>query len=135
MRGSLMDDTSGSSGAAPTLSRVLVSSTPWQIQAEVTLGSSGEEVVGAACGEKTPFGLRVVAQATVYAVNKLWGETGIVLKGASIAEAVGEESVLVVLSEAGEETIGAALVKDGPIPDATVRATLDALSRRLARSA
>jgi hypothetical protein len=117
----------------PTVAHVRLSNTAWQTEAEVTLGAGHKEAIGEASGSKTPHGLKVVAEATVDAAGKLWGGDGdVVLKGVSIAETVGEELVLVVVSAGDDQKIGAALVNEDPIPDVTVRATLDALDRRLA---
>ena len=117
----------------PELGAVVLTSTVWRSEAEVALGPQGEEVTGQASGEKTPHGLSVLAQATLDAASKLAGGVKIDLKGASLVNTFGREAVLVVLQvENSAETMGAALVRDGPVSEAAVRATLDALNRRLA---
>lgn len=123
--------TLGAPRRAPLLRVVLTSST-WRSEAEVSLGQDdASEVVGSAEGEKTPHGLRVLAQATVDAAHKLV-DGDFDLKGASLVSLFDEEAVLVLVHVDHEyTTIGAALTRDGPISEATVRATLDALNRRL----
>ena len=117
----------------PELGAVVLTSTVWRSEAEVALGPQGEEVTGQASGEKTPHGLSVLAQATLDAASRLAGGVKIELKGASLVNTFGREAVLVVLQvEGSAETMGAALVRDGPVSEAAVRATLDALNRRLA---
>jgi hypothetical protein len=116
----------------PPMGRVLLSSTVWRSEAEVALGPEGEEVTGSAEGEKTPHGLSVLAQATLDAASRLADGIEIELKGASLVNTFGREAVLVVVQVGSSpETLGAALVRDGPVPEAAVRATLDALNRRL----
>lgn len=117
----------------PRFDRVLLTSTTWKSEAEVALGPQGEEVWGQAEGEKTPHNLKVLAQATLDAANRLAHGLDIELKGASLVNSFGREAVLVILELEGSlETLGAALVRDGPVSEAAVRATLDALNRRLA---
>ncbi|MDQ3986089.1 MAG: hypothetical protein M3280_06280 [Actinomycetota bacterium] len=118
----------------PKLDRVLLSSTTWRSEAQVALGPEGESVVGEAHGEKTPHGLKVLAQATLEAASRLAGGIEIELIGASLVNTFGREAVLVAvkLGDSGE-TLGAALVREGPISEAAVRATLDALNRRMAQ--
>ncbi len=104
----------------------------WHSEAEVALGPEGRQVLGQATGDKTPHGLQVLAQATLEAASALAGGTRIELKGASLVDVFGREAVLVVVQvEDGPETLGAALLRDGPVSEAAVRATLDALNRRL----
>jgi hypothetical protein len=117
----------------PPVRRVLLSSTSWHTQAEVALGEEGAEIQGFATGEKTPHGLKVLAQATLEATAKLT-DLDVDLKGASLVNTFGREAVLVLLQVRGApETLGAALVRNGPVSEAAVRATLDALNRRLAQ--
>jgi hypothetical protein len=116
----------------PPVRRVLLSSTSWHSQAEVALGEEGAEIQGFATGEKTPHGLKVLAQATLEAVSKL-ANIDVELKGASLVTTLGREAVLVLVQMRGSsESLGAALVRNGPVTEAAVRATLDALNRRLA---
>ncbi len=118
--------------ARPQLGRVLLSSTVGRSEAEVALGPDGEQVTGQASGEKTTHGLLVLAQATLDAASRIAGGVQMELKGASLVNTFGREAVLVVVQVSdGPETVGAALVRDGPVTEAAVRATLDALNRRL----
>ncbi len=119
--------------ARPRLSRVLLgSSVTGNSDAEVVLGPEGSQVVGQASGEKTPHSLRVLAEATLEAASKLVEEDDFRLKGASLASVLGQEVVLVIVEVNGEfQTVGAVLVREGPISEATVRATLDGINRRL----
>ncbi|MDQ3958073.1 MAG: hypothetical protein M3273_07100 [Actinomycetota bacterium] len=121
----------------PPLRRVVLSSSAWKTHAEVVLGSENDaEVSGESSGDKTPHGLKVLAQATLDAVANLVGEVDFALEGASLVSVVGQEGVLVMLRlHDGLEVLGAALVRDGPVSEAAVRATLDALNRRFARRA
>ena len=43
----------------------------------------------------------------------------------------GQEAVLVLVLEDDQDMLGAALTRGGPLHEATVRATLDAINRRL----
>jgi hypothetical protein len=43
----------------------------------------------------------------------------------------GQEAVLVLVLEDGQDMLGACLTRGGPLTEATVRATLDAINRRL----
>ncbi len=121
----------------PPLRRVVLSSSAWKTHAEVVLGHDDtDEVRGESSGDKTPHGLKVLAQATLDAVANLVGATDFVLEGASLVSVVGQEAVLVMLRlHDGLEVLGAALVRDGPVSEAAVRATLDGLNRRFARLA
>lgn len=118
----------------PPLLRVELSSTSLTSVAKVALADAeDEEIVGTAEGEKTPHGLRVLAEATLEAVGHLVPSVKIELRGASLVNVVGEEAVLVVVEEQdGPEMLGAALVRGGPVTEATVRATLDAINGRFA---
>ena len=121
----------------PPLRRVVLSSSAWKTHAEVVLGhDESDEVRGESSGDKTPHGLKVLAQATLDAVANLVGASDFILEGASLVSVVGQEAVLVMLRlHDGLEVLGAALVRDGPVSEAAVRATLDALNRRFARLA
>jgi hypothetical protein len=119
----------------PPLRRVVLSSSAWKTHAEVVLGhDDSDEVVGESSGDKTPHGLKVLSQATLDAVENLVGTSEFILEGASLVSVVGNEAVLVMLRlHDGLEVLGAALVREGPVSEAAVRATLDALNRRFAR--
>jgi hypothetical protein len=119
----------------PVIGRVILSSTVGRSEAEVDLGPEGEQITGQASGDKTPHGLSVLAQATLDAASRMAGGVHIELKGASLVNTFGREAVLVVIQlPDSPETLGAALVRDGPVTEAAVRATLDALNRRLGQS-
>ncbi|MEA2452190.1 MAG: hypothetical protein QOG04_900 [Actinomycetota bacterium] len=122
--------------ARPPLLRVNFTSSSRTSEATVALGSEHSEVVGEAVGEKTPHGLKVLAEATLEAVDQLIGDSKIQLIGASLVSVIGSEAVLVVVKEIdGPEMLGAALVRGGPVTEAAVRATLDAVNRRLMQGA
>lgn len=119
----------------PQIGPVLLSSTVWRSEAEVSLGPEGEQVTGQASGDKTPHGLGVLAQATLDAASQLAGGVSMELKGASLVNTFGRDAVLVVVKVGDSpEILGAALVRDGPVTEAAVRATLDALNRRIAQT-
>ena len=121
----------GKSGNRPPLLKVAITSSAWRSEAEVALGGMRDDVVGLAEGEKTPHGLKVLAQATLDAARKLV-DGDFSLRGASLVKAFDEEAVLVLVDVDGEYcTAGAALIREGPVSEATVRATLDAVNRRL----
>jgi len=127
---------SGGGIPRPPLLRVNLTSRQQTSEASVALGSVDSEVVGEASGVKTTHGLKVLAEATLEAVDKLIGQSRIELLGASLVNVVGEEAVLVVVREAdGVAMLGGALVRGSLIPDAAVRATLDAVNRRLIQGA
>ena len=143
-RGPIGTESSAPGGAAdlsalrhrPPLRKVVLTSSSWQSEAQVALGSEALEVVGEASGEKTPHGLRVLAEATLKACARLAEGLDFDLKGASLVEVLGREAVLVLVEvDEPPETLGAALVRDGPVSEAAVRATLDAINRRLAQEA
>ncbi len=118
----------------PQVTRVAVSSSSWTSEATVALGEPGTEVVGQASAEKTPHGLKVLAEATLDAATKLVPDIDFELRSASLVNVSEEEAVLVLVSEAGVDMLGSALTRGGPLAEATVRATLDAINRRLARA-
>jgi hypothetical protein len=116
----------------PPLRKVLLaSSLPGSAEAEVVLGGEGGDVVGQARGEKTPHSLRVLAEATLHAAGRLVTEVDFTLGGASLVSVIGREAVMVLVRDGDLETVGAALVREGPVSEAAVRATLDAINRRL----
>ncbi|HEX2241203.1 MAG TPA: hypothetical protein VHJ82_08710 [Actinomycetota bacterium] len=119
----------------PLLQRVILSATGPNSEAEVALAHGEGEIVGHATGEKTPHGLAVLAQATLAAVAQIVTEVKFALTGASLIEIARKEAVMVVVQEDnGLETVGAALVRGAPLTECAVRATLDAVNRRLARA-
>jgi hypothetical protein len=115
-------------GDRPRVSRVALSSSSWTSEAKVSLG----DVVGEASAEKTPHGLKVVAEATLSAAGKIVPEATFQLQSASLVNVAGKEAILILVDEDGTDMLGSALTRGGPITEATVRATLDAINRRLA---
>jgi hypothetical protein len=118
-------------GRPPLRKVLLASSLPGSAEAEVVLGGEGGDVVGQARGEKTPHSLRVLAEATLHAAGRLVKEVDFTLGGASLVSVIGREAVMVLVRDGDLETVGAALVREGPVSEAAVRATLDAINRRL----
>jgi hypothetical protein len=127
-------EVAAASSARPPLIKVTLSSTNWKSEAAVALGGDNAEVIGEATGERTPHGLKVLAQATLDAVTRIVAGPSFSLVGASLVGAFGREVVLVFVEVDGSETVGAALVREGPTSEAAVRATLDAVNRRLLKS-
>ena len=124
------------SGGRPALRRVALSSSSWKSEAEVALGGPDDEVVGISSSEKTPHGLKVLAEATLEAVRKIVTEVEFRLKSAALVNVSGQEAVLVIVEEENtNDVLGAALTRGGPVTETCVRATLDAVNRRLLRSA
>ncbi len=118
----------------PVLQRVSLTSSSWSSEAHVALASEVEEVVGRARSEKSPHGLKVLAEATLEAVSSLVEDVDFTLKSASLVNVSGQEAVLVVVEETGGlDMLGAALTRGGPLAESAVRATLDAINRRLIR--
>ncbi len=116
----------------PLVHRVVVTSSSGIAQSQVALRLEDQEIVGEAEGEKTQHGLKIVAQATLDAADKLTGGVGFKLRAASLVNIVGREVVLVLVDVSdGEENVGAALVRQAPVTEAAVRATLSAINRRL----
>lgn len=122
-------DRSGSSPRTP-LQKVILTSSHWTSEAEVALGEDAN-FVGRASGDKTPHGLKVLGEATLEAVAKIMGDTRFTFEGASLVNILGREAVMVVVRLDDLETVGAALVREAPVTEAAVRATLDAVNRRL----
>lgn len=120
----------------PALRRVALSSSSWKSEAEVALGGTDDEVIGQSTSEKTPHGLKVLAEATLEAVRKIVTEVEFRLKSAALVSVSGQEAVLVIVEEGNtNDVLGAALTRGGPVTETCVRATLDAVNRRLLRSA
>ena len=125
-------DTSPTGAKRPRVRKVSLSSSSWTSEATVALGEEGNEVVGSASSEKTPHGLKVVAEATLEAAGKIAGQDVVFkVKSASLVNVGGQEAVLVLVLENDQDMLGAALTRGGPLHEATVRATLDAINRRL----
>ena len=123
----------GRSDSRPALRRVALTSSSWKSQAEVALGGPDNEVVGQSSSEKTPHGLKVLAEATLEAVRSMVQEVDFRLKTAALVTVGGQEAVLVIVQEENKfDVLGAALTRGGPVTETCVRATLDAVNRRLA---
>lgn len=119
-------------GQRPRVRKVSLSSSSWTAEATVALGEEGNEIVGQASAEKTPHGLKVVAEATLEAAGKIAGDdVTFTVKSASLVNIGGQEAVLVLVLENDQDMLGTALTRGGPLHEATVRATLDAINRRL----
>ena len=126
------DSLSVTTGRLP-IKRVNLSSTSHRSRAEVTLGDDATEGVGRAEGDKTQHGLRVLAEATLEAAGRLAGGLSLSVRGASLVSAFGRDAILVLVETDGAlESLGAALVRESPLPEVAVRATLDGINRRLA---
>ena len=126
----------GRSDSRPALRRVALTSSSWKSQAEVALGGPDNEVVGHSSSEKTPHGLKVLAEATLEAVRSMVTEVEFKLKTAALVTVSGQEAVLVIVQEENKfDVLGAALTRGGPVTETCVRATLDAVNRRLANIA
>ena len=125
----------GGPDARPIVDRVSLTASSWTAESEVALKLRDSEIVGVAEGEKTPHGLTVLAQATIDAAHKLIGEQFFQLEAASLVNIGGRQAVLVLVrQEQGQPNLGAALVREGPIGESAVRATLAAINRKLAAS-
>lgn len=128
--------TGSATGGRPALRRVALSSSSWRSEAEVALGGPDDEVIGHSTSEKTPHGLKVLAEATLEAVRKIVTEVEFRLKSAALVSVSGQEAVLVIVEEENtNDVLGAALTRGGAVTETCVRATLDAVNRRLLRSA
>ena len=106
------------------------------VRVTATLAHAGRYVTGEASSVPTRKGiLRAVAEATVSALRQLTGDRLVVGVDSVIASIAGEPPMATVLvgvvTEAGEETLlGSSLVRQDP-ERAVMRATLDALNRRV----
>lgn len=122
----------GGPGSRPVVERVSLTSSSWTAESEVALKMHDSEIVGNAEGEKTPHGLTVLAQATIEAAHNLIGFYHFQLEAASLVNIGGRQAVLVLVrQEEGPPNLGAALVREGPIGESAVRATLAAINRKL----
>lgn len=106
------------------------------VRVTATLAHGGRSVTGEASSVPTRKGiLRAVAEATVSALRQLTGDRLVVGVDSVVASVAGEPPMATVLvgivTEAGEETLlGSSLVRQDP-ERAVMRATLDALNRRI----
>ena len=116
----------------PPFRSVTLGSSTWASEAEVRLEMEGRDVVGRATGDKSPHGLPVIAEATLDAVMQMNSACSFELVGASLISTMGREAVVVIVREpSAGEGLGAALVRSSPVAEVAVRATLDAVNRRL----
>lgn len=120
----------------PAISRMHLVSSGFDVTATVTLSSEGSTAVGDARGTASPSGVqRAVATATLRAVETLSGNIArFELDHLEVAQLGSDRTVLValtMLSARGTEKLtGAAAVRED-VRQAVIRATLDALNRRL----
>lgn len=120
----------------PSISRLHLVSSGLDVNAAVTLSSGERSSVGEARGAASQTGVhRAVAAATLRAVEQLVdGQVRFELEHLEITPMGAERTVLVsltMLSTKGSERLtGAAVVRED-VRQAVIRATLDALNRRL----
>lgn len=104
-----------------------------EAKVSLVLGETEAQVWGRS--RRTQYGLRVTAAATLEAAQTLIGSRGLLkLKGVSLVETLREKVVIALVHSSVNEgitVVGAALVGDGPIHEATVRAALDAINRQM----
>ncbi|MEO7804259.1 MAG: hypothetical protein ABIS18_07730 [Actinomycetota bacterium] len=125
--------------ARPSIRHVSVASSSTDATASlahVNLVWEGYESEGTGTARRTSHGLRLVAATTLESIQAFVGRKGLFsLDSASLVEVMERQVVMVIVST-GRSTydlsVGAALVREAPIYDAAVRATLDAVNRRLA---
>lgn len=120
----------------PAISRMHLVSSGLDVTATVTLSSDGQAASGEARGSASQSGVhRAVATATLRAVESLSGDIArFELDHLEVAQLGSERTVLVALtmlsSRGTERLTGAASVRED-VRQAVIRATLDALNRRL----
>jgi len=120
----------------PSIQRMHLVSSGLDITASVTLGLDGRSEVGESRGTATSSGVqRAVAQATLRAVELLTDErVRFELDHLDVAPTGRERTVVVgvtmVSSTGSEKLTGAAVVRED-VRQAVIRASLDALNRRL----
>ena len=130
------DENARSSAARPRILSINVSLTGVNASASVTLEIAGSEYVGMASGPASKTGrMRLVAMATLDAVSSYTEATvSFALEDVAIVP-LGREKAAVaciaLVSSFGEQTFsGSALVRQND-DDSIVRATLDAINRRM----
>ena len=123
-------------GVRPEIVRTDLITTGLEFSATVILSSQARAATGDARGAVTATGMqRAVAQATLRAVERLSRDSArMELEHLEVTQTGGERTVLVALtlvsSRGAERLTGAAVVREDE-SRAVVRATLDALNRRL----
>lgn len=121
-------------GKRPLLVRVSPAPSIGRSIAGLALEGGAGRVADEATGELTPHGLELLAEGTLDAVANLLGLRRFTSGTASLVELGGQGVVVVVVDEReGPQLVGAALVREGSITETAVRATLDAINRRLER--
>lgn len=124
------------SSARPSIAKMHLVSAGLDVTASVTLASAERTAVGEARGSATSSGVhRAVALATLRAVEQLVGDSvRVELEHLDVTPMGTERTVVVLLTlltgRGGETLTGAATVRDD-VRQAVIRATLDALNRRL----
>lgn len=120
----------------PSIAKMHLVSAGLDVTASVTLSSAGRTATGESRGLASPSGVhRAVAVATLRAVEHLLGGAARVeLEHLEITPMGTERTVVVLLTlltpQGSEPLTGAAAVRDD-VRQAVIRATLDALNRRL----
>ncbi len=125
-----------SGGHRPAIQRMHLVSSGLDITASVTLGLGGRSAVGEATGTATQTGVqRAVALATLHAVEQFAGGTArFELDHLEVAPTGRDRTVLagvtLVTAAGSEKLTGAAVVRED-VRQAVIRATLDAVNRRV----
>ncbi len=123
-------------GLRPSITEVRLVSAGLEVTATVVLEQQGRSSTGTSSSAASSRGVqRAVANATLRSVEALsGGALRLELEQVEVAELGSERTVLVALtlltSRATERLTGAAVVRDD-VRSAVIRATLDALNRRL----
>lgn len=124
-----------STNGRPRIGKITLSASGPDTQATVTLVYGSQQADGVGTGPKTPYSLRVTAATTLEAAQALLGEQGVFsLQGVSLVEILGQRAVMVVAETTlggGRKLLGACLVGETEVHEATVRAALDAVNRQL----
>lgn len=119
----------------PKIGKINLSASGSDTQANISLVYAGQQADGVGTGPKTPYSLRVTAATTLEAAQALLGEKGVfTLQGVSLVEILGQRAVMVVAETTlggGRKLLGACLVGETQVHEATVRAALDAVNRQL----
>ena len=122
-------------GRRPKIGKINLSASGADTQANISLVYGGQQADGVGTGPKTPYSLRVTAATTLEAAQALLGEKGVfTLQGVSLVEILGQRAVMVVAETTlggGRKLLGACLVGETQVHEATVRAALDAVNRQL----
>jgi hypothetical protein len=120
----------------PSIAKMHLISAGFDVTATVTLAADNRTAVGEARGLASPSGVhRAVATATLRAVEQLVGDSvRVELEHLEVTTMGAEKTVVVLLTlltrQGSEPLTGAAAVRDD-VRQAVIRATLDALNRRL----